>query len=145
MKFQHPHPKRPQYAPYRHNLLQYGAKQQMVEVEQELPELSAEGKRRVQQAVGTLLFYIRQVDPTMLTALISIDAEQNNDIVSTMQAVAMLLDYTATNPDAKIRFRRSDMILHIHSDASYFSEKKVQSRAAGYFILGKRKWTRSMD
>eukprot|EP00957_Ditylum_brightwellii_P019793 1493314-Ditylum_brightwellii.AAC.1 len=91
----------------------------------ELPELSAEGKGRVQQVVGTLLFYSRQVDPTMLTALSSIAAEQNNGMASTAQAVAMLLHYTATNPDAKIKFRRSNMILHIHSDASYLSEKKA--------------------
>eukprot|EP00957_Ditylum_brightwellii_P184442 14048461-Ditylum_brightwellii.AAC.1 len=81
----------------------------------------------------------------MLTALSSIAAEQNNSMASTAQAVAMLLDYAATKPNAKIIFRQSDMILCIHSDASYLSEKKAQSRAASYFILGKRKWTRSMD
>eukprot|EP00957_Ditylum_brightwellii_P076663 5827313-Ditylum_brightwellii.AAC.1 len=69
-------------------------------------------------------FYSRQVDPTMLTALSSITVEQNNGTVSTAQAVTMLSDYAATNPDAKIRFRQSDMILCIHSDASYLSEKK---------------------
>eukprot|EP00957_Ditylum_brightwellii_P203922 15336779-Ditylum_brightwellii.AAC.1 len=99
MKFQHPHPKWLQYAPYKHNLLQYEAKQQMVEVEQELPKLSAEWGRRVQQAVGTLLFYSKQVDPTMLTALSLIAAEQNNGMANTAQAVAMLLDYAATNLD----------------------------------------------
>eukprot|EP00957_Ditylum_brightwellii_P196086 14940140-Ditylum_brightwellii.AAC.1 len=75
----------------------------------------------------------------MLTALSSIAAEQNNGTASIAQAVAMLLDYAATNPDTKIRFRRSDMILRIHSDASYLSEKKAQSRAAGYFYLGEEK------
>eukprot|EP00957_Ditylum_brightwellii_P111568 8510098-Ditylum_brightwellii.AAC.1 len=51
----------------------------------------------------------------------------------------MLLDYAATNPDAKIRFRCSDIILHIHSNASNLSEKKAQSRAAGHFFLGEEK------
>eukprot|EP00957_Ditylum_brightwellii_P116059 8853783-Ditylum_brightwellii.AAC.1 len=60
MKFQHPHSKWLQYAPYKHNLLQYGAKQQMTEIEPELPKLSAEGEKRVQQVVGTLMFYSRQ-------------------------------------------------------------------------------------
>eukprot|EP00957_Ditylum_brightwellii_P065274 4950886-Ditylum_brightwellii.AAC.1 len=63
----------------------------------------------------------------MLIALSSIATEQNNGTTSTSQVVAMLLDYTATNPDTKIRFRRSDMILHIHIDASYLSEKKALS------------------
>eukprot|EP00957_Ditylum_brightwellii_P147047 11196288-Ditylum_brightwellii.AAC.1 len=111
----------------------------MVEVEQELSELSVEGKRRVQQLVGTLLFYNRQVDPTMLTALSSIDAEQNNGMVSTAQAITILLDYAATNPDTKIRIRCSNMVLHIHSNASYLPEKKAQSRTAGYFYLGEEK------
>eukprot|EP00957_Ditylum_brightwellii_P098193 7481538-Ditylum_brightwellii.AAC.1 len=139
MKFQHPPPKRPQYAPYKHNLLQYGAKLQIVEVEQELPKPSADGKWQVQQVVGTLLFYSRWVDPTMLTALSLIAAEQNHSMASTAQAVAMLLDYAATNPDAKIRFRCSNMILRIHSNASYLSVKKAQSWAAEYFYLGEEK------
>jgi hypothetical protein len=39
-----------------------------------------------------------------------------------MQAATnQLLDYIATHPDAIIRYHASDMILHIHSDASYLS------------------------
>eukprot|EP00957_Ditylum_brightwellii_P093411 7113153-Ditylum_brightwellii.AAC.1 len=75
----------------------------------------------------------------MIIALSSITAEQNNGMASRAQAVAMLLYYTATNPDAKIRFRCSNMILHIHSNASYFSEKKAQSRVAGHFYLREEK------
>ena len=40
-----------------------------------------------------------------------------------------LLDYLATYPDATMRFYASDMILNIHSDASYLSVKNSQSRA----------------
>eukprot|EP00957_Ditylum_brightwellii_P211985 15366830-Ditylum_brightwellii.AAC.2 len=75
----------------------------------------------------------------MITALSSIAIEQSNGRASTAQAVVMLLDYAVTNPDAKIRFRCSNMILRIHSDASYLSEKKAQSKAAGYFYLGEEK------
>ena len=42
----------------------------------------------------------------------------------------------ATNPDAIIRFRASDMLLNVHSDASYLSAPKARSRAGGYFFLG---------
>jgi hypothetical protein len=41
-----------------------------------------------------------------------------------------------THPDAKIRHRASDMILNIHSDASYLSAPRARSRAKGYFFLG---------
>ena len=47
-----------------------------------------------------------------------------------------MLDYLATNPNAKVRFYPSDMILNVHSYASYLSEKDAKSCAAGHFFLG---------
>jgi hypothetical protein len=47
-----------------------------------------------------------------------------------------LLDYLATHPDAKIRFHASDMVLHLHSDASYLSVSKARHRLGGLFYLG---------
>ena len=44
-----------------------------------------------------------------------------------MKAVEQLLDYAATHPDAEITFCRSDMILKIHTDASYLSEHGARS------------------
>ncbi len=44
-----------------------------------------------------------------------------------MQKVKQLLDYLATYPDATIRFKASDMILNIHSDASYLSKSDARS------------------
>jgi hypothetical protein len=41
-----------------------------------------------------------------------------------------------THPDAKIRYRASDMILNVHSDASYLSAPRAHSRAGGYFFRG---------
>jgi hypothetical protein len=46
------------------------------------------------------------------------------------------LDYLAHNADAKVRFHALDMILNIHSDASYLSEAKARSRACGHFYMG---------
>ena len=53
-----------------------------------------------------------------------------------MKRVRQLLDYMATHPEAKIRFWVSDMILNVHSDASYLSSAKDRSRAWGYSFLG---------
>ncbi|CAB9526493.1 unknown protein [Seminavis robusta] len=47
----------------------------------------------------------------------------------------MLLNYAATHPDAILRYKRSGMILHLHSDASYLSAPKAGSRAGRYFFL----------
>ncbi len=41
-----------------------------------------------------------------------------------------------THPDAKIHYRASNMILNVHSDASYLSAPKAQSHAGGCFFLG---------
>jgi hypothetical protein len=40
-----------------------------------------------------------------------------------------------THPDAIIRYHASDMILNVHSDASYLSTPKARSQAGGYFFL----------
>jgi hypothetical protein len=36
----------------------------------------------------------------------------------------------------QIRYHASDIILHIHSDASYLSENEAKSRAGGFFYMG---------
>ena len=53
----------------------------------------------------------------------------------TLKNVNQVLDYLATNPDTKIRFHASDMILNINSDSSYLSSKSAKSRASGHFFL----------
>jgi hypothetical protein len=56
-----------------------------------------------------------------------------------MSGVDHLLDYFSTHPGAKIRYYVSDMQLKIHSDASYLSEPKANSRIGGYFYIGNKK------
>ena len=76
------------------------------------------------------------IDCTMLVAINSIAVNKKYGMLDTMKAVEQLLDYAATHPDAEITFRRSDMILKIHTDASYLSEHGARSRVGGYFFLG---------
>jgi hypothetical protein len=71
-------------------------------------------------------------------ALSSIRIEQSKGTTSTMEKAKQLLNYLATYPDATIRFRASDMIMNVHSNASYLSEAYAQSRACGHFFMG---WT----
>ena len=87
----------------------------------------------IQQVVGSFLYYARAVDLTILVALNDIATESANPTERTMQKVHQFLDYMATHPNAVIRFRRSDMILNVHSDASYLSAGKARSHAGGYF------------
>jgi len=68
------------------------------------------GKKRVQQIVGSFLYYAQAVDPTILMALSTISSQQSAPTENTMKRVNQILDYMWTHPDAIIRYRASDMI-----------------------------------
>jgi hypothetical protein len=71
----------------------------------------------------------------MLVTLGTLATQQAAPTVATLRAITHLLNYCATNPEATIRYWASDMILHVESDASYLSETKGRSRAAGVHFL----------
>jgi hypothetical protein len=48
------------------------------------------------------------------------------------------LDYLATHPDAAISYHASDMILHIHSDASNLFFSNARSRLRSLFFFGNK-------
>ena len=89
-----------------------------------------------QSIVGSILYYARCVDLTVLAALSTIAAEQAKATKNTIKNTNQLLNYLATHLDATMRFHASDMILNIHSDASYLSVKGAKSRAWGHFFMG---------
>ena len=76
------------------------------------------------------------IDLTILHALSAIASEQSKPTELTMKRVQQLLEYLNNNPKAVTRFRSSDMILNVHSDASYSSAGNGCSRAGGYFFMG---------
>ena len=47
----------------------------------------------------------------------------------------MLLDYLSTHPAAVLRYKASDMRLHIDIDAAYLVAPGAKSRFARYFYL----------
>ncbi len=53
-----------------------------------------------------------------------------------MAKAKQLLDYLAMHPNATLRFRVSDMVLNIHSDASYFLETMAHTHTCGHFFMG---------
>ncbi len=53
-----------------------------------------------------------------------------------MDQSIQVLDYLASNQDAKVRFYASDMVMNIHLDASYLSELGARSQACGHFFMG---------
>ena len=70
---------------------------------------------------GTLLYYARAIDATMLPALVSISTQQAAPTENTMKLVKNIINYAATHPNAIITYHASDMFLSTHNDASYIS------------------------
>ena len=100
------------------------------------PLLTAKTINLVQKIVGTLLYYLIAVDPTMLTDLGCIAAQHAKFTEKTYADTLRLLNYAATHPNATIRYTASDMVLHIHSDISYLSNPRSHRRAGGHYFLG---------
>ena len=69
-------------------------------------------------------------------ALSEIVGQQENPTEKITKRVNQFLDYMANNPDAKIRYHTSNMILQRHSNESYPTALKAQSRAGSHFFLG---------
>ncbi len=129
-------PTKPQHCPYAPAPKQYGAEAQAPLPVDISPKLSDEEIKEIQRIVGSISYYARAVDIMVLMALSSITSKQTRGTTSTMAEAKQLLDYLATHPDATIRFQASDMILNVHSDASYLSETKAHSCACGHFFMG---------
>jgi hypothetical protein len=134
-KFQHDAPKHPQHTPSRYVTHVYGAETQYA-TKDETPPLTPKHCLTIQKVTGSVLYYARSVDPTVLMPLNDIATEQTKATEKTQAAMNQLLDYLATHPDAAIRYHASDMILHIHSDASYLSVSNARGRLRGLFFLG---------
>lgn len=135
LRFQHPHPKRRQDSPQLWIPPDYGATTDWAPLEDTSAPMSPANVLRLQQVVGTFLYYARAVDETMRVALGSLATSHLTGATVAEKALLMFLDYAATHPDATIRYRASDMVLYVHSDASYLSEAKGRSRVGGHFFL----------
>ena len=75
-KFQHPTPKRDQYAPHQWTRPNYGATKQLATPLDTSPPILDLKKCRIQQIIGTFLYYARTVDCTILPALNTLAEQQ---------------------------------------------------------------------
>lgn len=91
--------------------------------------------KTLQEQVGSLLYYARSVDPTILPAVTTISSLQSKPTKAVAAAMTRLLHYCAAYPDNSIVFHACDMRLVIQSDASYLSRPNARSVAGGVFYL----------
>ncbi len=135
-EYRHILPKKPQICPYSLEPKKFGTEAQAPLPPDTSPKLDAKGIKPVQQIVGSILYYARAINMRVLKALSSIAVEQTKASDKTMLRCTQLLDYLSHNADAKVRLHASNMILNIHSNASYLLEAQAQSRACGHFFHG---------
>jgi hypothetical protein len=136
-KFQHSPPTKPQHCPFPATpfhrtsigIRQYAKDDDKGEI---LPTTEI---TKVQSIVGSLLYYARAIDNSILPALNTISARQASPTATTMNRCKQLMDFVATHPNVYIRYYASAMQLQIDSDAAYLVEPHARSRIAGCFQL----------
>jgi hypothetical protein len=126
LKYQDHVPLKSQHAPFKATLIQFRAQVQTVTTDT-TALLSKEHIKCVQDIVGTLLYYGRAVDPTILPAISAIASQQAQGTEAVVNPCHQLLDYVATHPNAGICYLTGNMILAIHTNASYLSKHNVHS------------------
>ena len=67
--------------------------------------------------------------------LVALSVIASNPTENTYEEALHFFDYVATHPDAIITFKKSKMILAIHSDASHLTEPKARNRADGHYYM----------
>jgi hypothetical protein len=91
-KFQHPMPKRPQYATHNWTLPAYGQRIQYAPLPEAIPPSTPHEITRAQAIVGTLLYNVHVVDPTLLVPLSALASQVSTATATTLNAVSHLLD-----------------------------------------------------
>ena len=135
-KFKHISPAKPDDLPYPAPTKKYGKDaQEPIPIDMSQP-VTPKQITKIQRIVGSILYYARAVDHTVLMSLSTIAAQQTKATEATMAAVEQLINYCNTHPDAKLRYTASGMILNIHSDTSYLVEPGAKSRVGGHYFLG---------
>ena len=113
----------------------YGVGQQTPSIDASAP-LSPAQTTTLQELVGSLLYYARGVDVTILPAVTHLSSLQAHPTQDDLQASHRLLAYCSRFPDNALRYHACDMVLHIQSDASYLSRPNARSVAGAIFYLG---------
>ncbi len=135
-EYKHLLPEKIQNCPYSPEPKKFGLDAQSSLMPDATPVLDAGGIKQIQQIVGSILYYAHAVNMTVLMTLSSIAVKQTK----AMEKNYGTLHSTAGLPCKQFRcegdISQSDMIMNIHSNASYLSETKTRSRACGHFFMG---------
>ena len=134
LKYGHIKSTHPQLTPHKNREIKYGAKQQLRPAEDTSPALYTKGIRRIQEIIGSLLYYSWDVDNKLLVALSHIGSQQAAATKDTATAIRKLLDYVATYPNDGIIYRSRNTVLTSHADASFRNESRGRIRAGAHIF-----------
>ena len=100
------------------------------------PPVSPAEKTWIQRVVGSLLFYARALDLSILTAVCQLSSYQSNPTQLDLTAAHRLLNYVSSHPNPHKTIHPSSMALWACTDASYLSRPKSGSVAGCSVGLG---------
>jgi hypothetical protein len=134
IRFSHEPPDKQQMQPYPHTTPTYGATVQYAKAANSSPAATKAEEKYIRQVIGILLYYGQAVNATIITGLSSLAAAQAKPTAHTVFLIKWLLDHVATNLDAILTYKKSEMVLAVHSDASYLSKPAAKSQVGGHFF-----------
>ena len=135
VKFDHPHPAKPQPSLHKHAPIVYGSKIHYAAGPNNSTPLNAAGILRFQAIVGALLFYARDIYNKIIVALSELGQQKASVTKATNDSINQLIDYLSTYPSNSITFFVIIMVLSAHSDAAYLNIIKARSRVGAHIML----------
>jgi hypothetical protein len=129
---------RPAQTPGRHIAPVYGRKSPQLTSVDNSPRLPPESITELQAIIGTLLYYARAVDPSLLPISNELASKQAQPTTAVMNAANRALSYCAGRPNMATTYHACDMILIVYVDASYLSRSMARSVVGCIFFMGNR-------
>ena len=103
-RYKHEMPRRPQQSTHPVAQIKYGKAAQDPIQEDTTREASDKEILKVQQVIGSILYYSKAVNLTALMLLSTMATEQAIATEHTIETMEQLLDYMASNSDATMNF-----------------------------------------
>ncbi len=125
-----------QHCPYPPEPKKYGADAQSPLPSNNPQKLTDSEIKQVQKIVGSIFYYARAVDMTVLIELSTIVSKQTKGTERTLEKAHQVLDYLATHHDATVQCCASNLGMKIPLDMLCLSKPNAHSRACGIFFHG---------
>ena len=132
-QLKHTSPVKPQFQPYSHMPPNYRQRIQYAPQTNRALLLDKQQTKFIQEVMETFHYYARAIDSTMLRALSTIATEQSAPTTTTMKNTKQFLDYAVTKNKTEVTYKASNMVLAVHSNATYLNKTQARSRAGELF------------